>query len=144
MTSAWWTVPVIVGLMQPILWLMNLRLAKDSGDMEAAVLLHVVGTLVGLAWIGVGLKGQGFGNLSAVPWWAWLGGAIGVTCMAGMNRAIPFIGVAAALALTVAAQLGAALLVEHFGWLGAELKVASWDRWMGAGLLVVGAWLVTR
>jgi len=144
MTSAWWTVPLIVGLTQPILWLMNLRLAKESGDMEAAVLLHVVGTLVGLAWIGIGLKGQGFGNLGSVPWWAWLGGAIGVTGMAAMNRAIPFIGVAAALAITVAAQLGAALLVEHFGWLGAELKAASWDRWMGAGLLAVGAWLVTR
>lgn len=140
----WWLVPVVVGLMQPVLWQMNLRLAKGSGDMEAAVLLHLVGTVVGLGWVGMGLRQQGFGQLGSIPWWAFLGGAIGVTCMAAMNRAIPAVGVAAALALTVAAQLGAALLFEQFGLLGAELRAASLSRWLGVVLLSVGAWLVTR
>ena len=29
-----------------------------------------------------------------IPWWAFLGGAIGVTCMAAMNRTVPIVGVA--------------------------------------------------
>ena len=141
---AWWLVPVVVGLMQPVLWQMNLRLAKGTGDMEAAVILHVVGTVVGFGWVAAGLRQQGFSQLGSLPWWAFLGGAIGVTCMAAMNRAIPSIGVAAALALTVAAQLVAALLFEQFGLLGAEERAVSMGRWLGVGLLTVGAWLVTR
>lgn len=144
MPSSWLLVPILVGLFQPLLWQMNLRLARASGDMEAAVLLHVVGTVVGIGWIMAGLRGQGPSQLSGVPWWAWLGGALGVTGMAAMNRAIPSIGVASALALTVGSQLLAALIFEHFGLLGATLRIASPDRLLGAGLLTLGAWLVSR
>ena len=144
MGAAWLLVPVAVGLSQPILWQMNLRVAKHTGDMEAAVILHVVGTGVGLSLALGGMRGEWSGGLSAVPWWAWLAGAIGVCGMAGMNRAIPQIGVAGALAVTVAAQMLAALLFEQTGWMGATLRAATWDRWLGAALLVVGAWLVSR
>ena len=144
MPTSWFLVPILVGLFQPLLWQMNLRLARSSGDMEAAVLLHAVGTVVGLAWVLGGLRGQGFGQVGTVPWWAWLGGAVGVTCMAAMNRAIPVVGVAAALALTVGAQLLAALLFEHFGLLGATVRIISPERLLGAAMLALGAWLISR
>ena len=142
--TAWWMVPVVVGLMQPVIWQTTLRIAKGTGDMEAAITLHLVGTLVGLGWMGMGMRQGGFSGLGSVPWWAFLGGAIGVSCMAAMNRAIPVIGVAAALALTVAAQLVAALIFEQFGLLGADFKAASTSRWVGVVLLTLGAWLVVR
>ncbi|MFT5686035.1 MAG: transporter family-2 protein [Myxococcota bacterium] len=64
--------------------------------------------------------------------------------MAAMNRAIPEIGVGAALAVTVAAQMAAALVFEQTGWMGTAMREATWDRWLGAGLLALGAWLVSR
>ncbi len=143
MQHAWLMVPVVVGASQPLLWEMNLRVARRLGDMEAAVALHVVGAVVGLGWLAAGLRGPGLAQAARVPWWAWLAGAVGVTGMAAMNRAMPRTGVAAALALAVAAQLGAALLAERLGWTAAAQPVAP-SRWLGAALLAVGAWLVSR
>ena len=100
----WLSIPIIVGLSQPLIWQMNLRMARHTGNMESAVILHIVGAVFGLSLAMGGLRGGWEGGLSAVPWWAWLAGAIGVSCMAMMNRAIPEIGVAAALAVVVATQ----------------------------------------
>ena len=144
--SAWWwlLVPVVVGAVQPVIWQMNVRVAKHTGDMESAVLLHVVGVVVGLMWIAGGLRGAGEGGLGAIPWWAWAAGAIGVTGMAAMTRAIPVMGVAVALTVVVAAQLIASLVFEHYGWMGAVVKEATPERWVGALLLVAGAFLINR
>ena len=140
----WLLIPLLVGLAQPVIWQMNVRLAAVTGEMESAVLLHVVGTAVGLGWMSVGLRQAGFAGTLSAPWWALLGGALGVTAMAGMNRAIPEIGVGPAMALTVGSQLAAAVVFEHHGWMGAMQRPATWTRIAGVVLLAVGAWLVTR
>lgn len=144
MHPIWLVIPLLVGAAQPVVWQMNVRLAKVTGEMESAVLLHVVGTVVGLGWMSMGLRQSGFGGTFSAPWWALLGGAIGVTAMAGMNRAIPEIGVGAAIALTVASQLAAAVVFEHFGLMGSLHRPANMGRILGVLLLVAGAWLVTR
>lgn len=141
----WWFVvlPVLVGLAQPVIWEMNVRASKVIGEMEAAVLLHVVGAVVGVGWVLGGLRGQAsFSGLGAVPWWAWLAGAIGVTGMAMMNRAIPAIGVSAGLGALVAAQFVASLIFEHYGLMGSEVRAVTPARLLGAALLVGGAWLL--
>lgn len=140
----WLAVPLGVGLCQPIIWQMNLRIAAHTGSMESAVILHIVGTVFGVSLAVGGLRGEWAGGLAAIPWWAWLAGVIGISGMAAMNRAIPEIGVGAALALTVAAQMVAALVFEQNGWMGAVIREATWDRWLGAALLALGAWLVSR
>ena len=144
MHPTWLLIPLLVGVAQPVVWQMNVRLAKATGEMESAVLLHVVGTVVGLGWMSVGLRQQGFGETLSAPWWALLGGAIGVTAMAGMNRAIPEIGVGAAIALTVASQLAAAVVFEHYGLMGSMQRSITAPRLVGVALLAAGAWLVTR
>lgn len=142
---AWWMlVPVLVGTMQPVIWGMNLRMNKATGELEAATILHVVGAFVGLLWFAVGLRGGGFAGALAAPWWAWLGGAVGVSCMAAATRAMPAVGVSTALALIVAAQFAASIAFEHYGWLGLDVRPATWSRAVGALLLALGAWLVAR
>ena len=142
---AWAIVPLVVGLSQPAVLAMSVEYARRTGVMESAIALHVVGSVVGVGWLAAGLRGEaGFAGMAAVPWWAWLGGAIGVTCMAAMNRATPELGVAAALAIAVASQLTGGLVVEQLGWLGSEVRAATPDRWLGAALLALGAWLVAR
>jgi transporter family-2 protein len=144
-SSLWLLIPLAFGIAQPVLWLMNQAVARATGNMESALILHVVGSVVGVAWLGVGLRGDGsWSALTDLPWWVFLAGALGVTGMAGMNRAIPEVGVAACLAALVASQFGFALLCEHHGWLGSEVRPATLGRWAGAALLAFGAWLVSR
>jgi transporter family-2 protein len=142
--TVWLLAPIAAGLAQPIIWQMNNRVARALGDTEAAALLHLVGAVAGLGWMAVGLRGGGSGGLATIPWWAWLGGAVGVSCFAAVSRAMPKLGLAACFAIIVAAQLIGGLVFEQTGWMGATLRDATWDRWLGAGLLVVGAWLVSR
>ena len=144
MNLIWLLVPVIVGATTPIVLQMAVQMAKSVGHMESAVVLHAVGALVGLAWVGLGLRGAGFTHLAEVPWWAWLGGAIGVCGMAALNRAIPEIGVATFVGLNLAAQLVIALLVDRRGWLGAEVREIGLSHGLGAVLLVMGAVLISR
>ena len=144
MNIMWLIVPLIIGLAHPVILQMSVRVSRTTGDMESAVILHVIGSIVGLGWIAMGLRGGGFSGLSAVPWWAYLAGAIGVTCLAVTNRAIPVIGVATFCSLAVASQLIAALLFDRFGFMGAEVRDVTTTHWLGVGFLSLGAFLVSK
>ncbi len=123
---------------------MNLKAAEHSGIIEAAVILHVVGAVFGVVLLlATGRTGSWHGLL-LMPWWAWLAGAIGVSGMAILNRAIPIIGIAAALATVVAAQFIASLLFEHTGWLETTLRAVTPTRCVGAVFLALGAYLISR
>ena len=142
-TVLWFTIPILLGLCQPIILQMTLRLAKVMGDMPAAAALHLVGTIMGGFLILFGLRG-GTGEWETIPWWAWLGGAIGVCCLWLMNLTIPRIGIASAMAIMVASQLIASLVVEKHQVLGAALREPEWFNWLGVVFLALGAFLVTR
>lgn len=144
MRALWFLVPAVFGALQPVIIQMNLSVARFAGVVEAAVLLHIVGAVFGLGIWGLGLRGVGFGAIAAAPWWAFLGGCIGVSGMAALNRAIPETGVTAAVGLMVAFQLAFSLVLEHCGWLGADIRLATPGRVVGVVLLAAGAWLVSR
>ena len=139
----WFLVPILLGLCQPFILQMTLRLAKVLGDMPAAAALHLVGTLTGGVFILLGLRG-GNGDWSSIPWWAWLGGAIGVCCLWLMNATIPKIGIAPAMAIMVASQLIASLIFERHEVLGAAFRDPQWFNWLGVGFLAIGAFLVCK
>jgi bacterial/archaeal transporter family-2 protein len=139
----WLLVPVVMGICQPVIWQMTLRLAKTVGDMPAAALLHLVGGAAGGLFILMGLRG-GDGEWSSLPWWAWLGGAIGVCCLWLLNMTIPKLGVATMMALLVASQLVAGLVFEKYGLLGAQLREPQLHHIAGVCFLAIGAFLVSR
>lgn len=56
----------------------------------------------------------------------------------------PRLGAAASLCLVVLGQLLAALLVDHFGWLGFPQHSISLVRVAGVALLLAGVVLITR
>ena len=67
MNFLWLLVPIVIGIAHPFLLQMCVRVTRHTGEMESAVILHVVGTIVGLGWMGVGLRGHGFSGMSSVP-----------------------------------------------------------------------------
>jgi transporter family-2 protein len=81
--------------------------------------------------------------VAAVPWWAWLGGLVGafyvVTTVVG-----PRLGSATLLALVVLGQLLAALVIDHFGWIGFPQHPLSTVRILGAIMLFGGVLLIVR
>ena len=139
----WFIIPIFLGICQPIILQMTIRLSKVMGELPAATALHLVGTAMGAVLMVGGLRG-GNGQWQTLPWWAWLGGAIGVCCLWLMNTTIPRIGIASAMAIMVAAQLVASLIVEKNELLGASFRDPQWFNWLGVVLLTTGAFLVSK
>jgi len=84
---------------------------------------------------------RGFETEPASPWWLYIGGAYGLFIIAGAAFAFPRLGAGPTTALMVAAQLGTALALDHFGLPGGKVAVTPM-RLVGAAFLFVGALLV--
>jgi transporter family-2 protein len=84
------------------------------------------------------------GSAATVPAWAWFGGVLGATYVAATTVLGPRLGAAALLALTLAGQMVAALVVDHFGVIGFPQNPVTPARLLGAALLVAGVLLILR
>ena len=81
-------------------------------------------------------------GLGRVPWWMWTGGIFGATFIMMGVIVTPRLGAAVMLASTILGQLGAALLVDHFGWFGSAVVPISVTRVLGVALLALGVILI--
>lgn len=118
----------------------SLRAALANFAAGAALLACLAGALALRA-----AEPDGARPLSEVPLHLWLvGGALGAVFVVTATWAAPKIGSGAFFAVLIAAQLIAALILDHFGLIGMEEKPATLARLAGLGLLVIGAWLMVR
>ena len=81
-------------------------------------------------------------RLAGAPWWVWIGGLLGAFYVAGAVVTAPRLGAATLIALVVAGQALASVVVDHFGMVGFEKHHASPGRIAGMALVVAGVTLV--
>jgi transporter family-2 protein len=81
-------------------------------------------------------------RLGDAPSWVWLGGALGAFYVVGSIVSAPKLGAVTLIALVVAGQAIASLVVDHFGWVGFEPKEISAGGLVGMGLVGAGVVLV--
>ena len=79
-----------------------------------------------------------------MPWWAYLGGAVGATVVLVQLTAAPQLGAAVLVAIFVCGTAAGSLLCDRFGLVGYEQTGISPWRYVGMGLVLVGVVLVTR
>lgn len=112
------------------------------------VLASIVNFVVGLGALALVAVASGArwtpGSAATVPAWAWFGGVLGAAYVAGTTVLGPRLGAAALLALTLAGQMVAALLVDHYGVIGFPQSPLTPARLLGAALLVAGVLLIMR
>ena len=80
----------------------------------------------------------------AGPWWSLTGGLLGCVVVTTSLLMVPRVGALVWLALLIASQLGAAVLLDHFGWVGMAVRPVTPWRLGGLALIVVGVLLVCR
>jgi transporter family-2 protein len=83
-------------------------------------------------------------TMTRVPLWAWSGGIFGAIFIALTLVALPTLGGAAYIALLVTGQMVAALVVDHYGWLGVAQRPIDVPKMIGVALLVGGVVLMRR
>jgi len=147
MTGTYWphilAIAVGAGLTAQVGMNAALGRAIDS-PLWASIVNFVVGlaALVACAFaLNTRLQVTAFGQ---VPVWAWLGGLLGATYVFAVTLLGPRLGAVALVALVLAGQLGAALLVDHYGALGFPKAAVTVPRLLGVVLLVAGALLIVR
>ena len=110
---------------------------------RAAFVSFLVGTLVLLVIAALVFKPlPSWTRLGHAPWWVWIGGGLGAFYVSCSIVSAPKLGAATLIALVVAGQSVASLVVDHFGWVGFEENPISPGRVGGMGLIAAGVVLV--
>ena len=130
----------VLALQAPI----NAGLGRTTGQLPAALVSFMVGTVV-LAVV-VGLSGDAGGLTSTfdVRWYYLIGGALGAAYVTMALIAVRSIGAGGVAAATITGQLTAAVLIDRLGILGLSQVPLSLDRIAGIALLLAGTYLVVR
>jgi bacterial/archaeal transporter family-2 protein len=80
--------------------------------------------------------------LPSMPWWGWLGGFVGAYYVVTVFMAIPEIGTAATVGLTIVGQQLVSMLVDRYGLLRLPQRPISGLRLTGVLLLLGGVSLI--
>lgn len=81
--------------------------------------------------------------LTPDQWWLFLGGPSGII-LVGLNMfVLPKLGSVEIGMLAVFGQLLGGMVIDHFGWFGAEVIPMTWFRTLGVAVVFAGVALVT-
>jgi len=105
-------------------------------------LVALAGAAIVLASSGRGLPSSG--QLAEAPWWSYTGGLIVAFYVFTITFLAPRIGVGNSIALIVAGQVLAALVIDHFGLMRSLVFELNWTRAAGALLMIVGVFLALK
>jgi transporter family-2 protein len=79
----------------------------------------------------------GTAKLGAAPWWVWVGGALGAFYVLGSIVTAPRLGAVTLVAVILAGQAAASLVIDHFGWVGFPEHAVTPGRLLGAAGVVL-------
>ena len=130
----------LIALQAPI----NAGLAKQTGDLPAAMISFLVGTAALLALVLVSGKAGGVSGIGDVRWYYLIGGLLGAVYVANALVAVGSIGAGGVAAATIAGQLTASVVADRLGILGLDQVALSPTRILGVALLLTGTVLVVR
>jgi bacterial/archaeal transporter family-2 protein len=132
------------GVVLPVQAGINAELAGWLGSpVRAAFVSFLTGTLLLLAAAAFVFRPlPSLTRLGDAPWWVWLGGALGAFYVLGSIVSAPKLGAVTLIALIVAGQAVASVVIDHFGWVGFPEQHLSAGRLAGIALLGAGVVLV--
>jgi transporter family-2 protein len=130
------------GAMLPLQFGINAQLASwVGGSLRAAFISFAVGAAALL--LAVLATSRGWPDRAGdAPWWVWTGGLLGAFYVLGSIVTAPKLGAATLVALILAGQAIASVLVDHFGWVGFDEQPITLLRVVGILLLAGGVVLV--
>ena len=124
---------------------LNSQLGRAVGGLEASVVALAISFLAVLTLSTVTGGIGGIRQIGDAPWHVAIGGGLaGALYVGSIVWTVRALGAGGLTAVTIAGQLGVALVIDHFGWLGVEKSPITVAKVSGVLLLAVGTWLVIR
>jgi bacterial/archaeal transporter family-2 protein len=124
---------------------LNSQLGRVVGGVNASVVALAVSfvALLTLATLTDGLGG--IRRIGDAPLHVAIGGGLaGALYVGSIVFTVRALGVGGLTALTIAGQLGLAIVIDHFGWLGVTRTPITAAKVAGVLLLALGTWLILR
>jgi transporter family-2 protein len=144
----WIALGLLAGAALPVQGAINARLRSELdapitvGAFSFVVATAAMGLVLATALALAGAPRPRVAPLRRVPWWGWLGGLCGATYVTSVFLLIPEIGAAPTIALTVAGQQVASVLVDRYGLLRLPRRTISRTRLLGVTTLLAGVALM--
>ena len=135
---------VVIGTAISVQPPINATMARGLGSplLAASISIFISLVIVTILWL---TWGKGTGDISQVrmlPWWVIIGGIVGVIFVVGSVVVAPVLGVALFFVCVVAGQLIGSTLIDQFGVFGLTVKPLNMMKFVGIGLVLLGAALV--
>jgi transporter family-2 protein len=143
MAFAFVLLALAAGAALPVQAGINAKLATFvGGPLRASMISFAVGT-VALAIVAlVATRGlASTARVGDIPWWGWLGGAVGAGYVASVVAAAPRLGALNLFAAVIFGQLFCSVVLDHFGVLYKEQAISP-GRIAGVVLLAAGVAMV--
>jgi transporter family-2 protein len=141
----WIVLGLVAGAVLPVQGAINAELRAELDAPIAVAAFSFLVATAAMALVLAATRGPAprVAPLRGVPWWGWLGGLCGATYVTAMFLLIPEIGAAPTVALTVAGQQVASVLVDRHGLLRLPQRPITAGRLAGVATLLAGVTLVT-
>ncbi|MEB0048206.1 MULTISPECIES: DMT family transporter [unclassified Pseudomonas] len=135
---------VIAGAVVPFQSAINANLGRGLGHPLWATLASLLVSIVVLLPVILALRLPlpSLAFISKAPAWMWTGGAFGVCFISLALMLLPKLGASGFIALALAGQIVASLVLDHFGLFGLLERQMTLPRVFGAMLLIAGVALI--
>ena len=116
-----------------------------NSPLQAGLLSFSVGTLLLIVLVMLQpVAKPTWAQITGIPWFLWLGGCLGVYAISTSIFTAPKLGFLTFSGVVIFGQLFLSVLVDHYGWLGAEKTPINWQRVGGAVLIFLGFLLTLK
>ena len=137
---------LVLGTLIAVQGSINANLGRSlNHPLQAAMVNFLVGGAV-LVMINLFIKAPfpDWPAIKSIPTYLFIGGVLGAIFVSMAIILIPRIGVANTLGAALVGQLIMSVIIDHFGWLGAQAQSLSPARIAGVALLLAGLYLVQK
>jgi bacterial/archaeal transporter family-2 protein len=136
-------VALVIGGVIAVQGPLNSQLARSTGGLAATTI--ALGVSFSALLVLTAVAGQ-LGNVRDVgnaPAYAIFGGGLaGALFVASIVWTVRALGVGSLSAATLSGQFAAALVIDHFGWLGIDRSPITLSKLAGVALLAAGTYLI--
>jgi transporter family-2 protein len=146
--SAAWLYPIILiaGALQAWGPPMNgvLKTSLTNPWLASLVSFLPIIALLGVLWFCLPRPLPTVEGISAMPWWAPLGGVIGAFAVIAGLLFVSKVGAGAFAGLTITANILMSLVIDHFGLFGVQQHSIGPGRAVGAVLMIAGIFAISK
>jgi bacterial/archaeal transporter family-2 protein len=141
---SWMLTVFICGALIPVQTGLNATLGRVAGAAIWGAMANFVVGSIALAFLLVvtRIPVPSWSTMSAAPIFLWTGGLLGATWVGVTTAAAPKLGAAAMIALIIAGQMCASLVIDAYGLLSFPVQEITVPRVLGALLLIAGVVLI--